>query len=216
MQLKESIAKTKFLFHKSIKNLKSVFLVRYEKLPKASSCNPFLCAGGSLKKNQMDQYYAEFCNEWECDLEKALKSKKKKTSTDVAEEAVQGEEDYGVDDSSMKHPIMSPVKKKECGVKEEKMKKIFYPRKGEQASKKQNDGDYALAKKMKELEMMDVGDVDHVLDVEEALHYYSRLKSPVYLDMVDKFFTDMYKDFAVPQPSASINSSRRRLRSIRL
>ncbi|MED6133934.1 hypothetical protein PIB30_032734 [Stylosanthes scabra] len=59
-----------------------------------------------------------------------------------------------------------------------------------------NDG---LAKKMKELEMMmDTGDVEHVLDIEEALHYYSRLKSPVYLDIVDKFFMDMHTEFNVP------------------
>ncbi|XP_065868863.1 transcription repressor OFP17 [Euphorbia lathyris] len=211
MQLKESISKTKFFFHKSIRNFKSIFLVRYEKLPKAASCNPFLCVGGSIKKRQMDKYYAEFCNEWECDLEKALNNKKKKT---VTEESVRGEKD-GCDESSVKHRIMSPLKKKEVGLKEEKMKKSSHPRKGEQCSKKQSDEGYVLAKKMKELEMMDVGDVEHVLDVEEALHYYSRLKSPVYLDMVDKFFTDMYKDFSVPQASATINNSKRRLSSIR-
>jgi hypothetical protein len=60
---------------------------------------------------------------------------------------------------------------------------------------------------MKELEIMDVTDVEHVLDVEEALHYYSRLKSPVYLDIVDKFFINMYTEFSVPKASASTNSS---------
>ncbi|KAG5512776.1 hypothetical protein RHGRI_038823 [Rhododendron griersonianum] len=44
-----------------------------------------------------------------------------------------------------------------------------------------------MAQKMKELEMMDVNDVDHVLDIEEVLHLYSRLKSPVYPDIVNKF-----------------------------
>lgn len=53
-------------------------------------------------------------------------------------------------------------------------------------------GVHVLAQKMKEMEMMDnVGDVEHLLDIEEALHYYSRLTSPVYLDIVDKFFMDM-------------------------
>ncbi|CAN0878243.1 hypothetical protein LINGRAHAP2_LOCUS12369, partial [Linum grandiflorum] len=83
---------------------------------------------------------------------------------------------------------------------------------------------YMLARKLKELEMMDVSDVEHVLDVEEALHYYSRLKSTAYLDIVDKFFSDMYHEISmiIPPPnycsqaSASANSSRRRLSSFRL
>ncbi|KNA17227.1 hypothetical protein SOVF_082080 [Spinacia oleracea] len=71
---------------------------------------------------------------------------------------------------------------------------------------------YMLAEKMKELEMMDdVGDVDHTLDVEEALHYYSRLTCPEYVDIVNNFFMDMYADFRVPQPSITISSSSRRL-----
>ena len=113
----------------------------------------------------------------------------------------------------------SPVKnKKKNGGKEEK-KKVASSQlsKGEeQYYYKRNGGSYALAQKMKELEMMDVGDMEHELDVEEALHYYSRLKSPVYLSIVDKFFTDMYSEFSVPQASASINRSKRRFGSIRL
>lgn len=63
--------------------------------------------------------------------------------------------------------------------------------------KNKNEGVHELALKMKELEMNDSGDVEQVLDIEEALHYYSRLKSPVYLDIVDKFFTDMHSEFSV-------------------
>lgn len=70
---------------------------------------------------------------------------------------------------------------------------------------------YVFVETMKELEIMDMNDVDHVLDIEEILHYYSRLTCPVYLDLVDTFFMDMYSEFILPQPSASINSSMRRL-----
>ncbi|CAN0901585.1 hypothetical protein LINGRAHAP2_LOCUS21499 [Linum grandiflorum] len=52
-----------------------------------------------------------------------------------------------------------------------------------------------VARKLKELEMMDTSDVDHVLDIEEVLHYYSRLSCPEYLDIVDKFFMDVYSEF---------------------
>ncbi|KEH16561.1 hypothetical protein MTR_0147s0020 [Medicago truncatula] len=66
-----------------------------------------------------------------------------------------------------------------------------------------NKGAHVLAQKMKELDMMDSGDLEHVLDIEEALHYYSRLKSPVYLDIVNRFFIDINSDFTLPQPSVS-------------
>lgn len=109
--------------------------------------------------------------------------------------------------------------RKENGGKEDK-KKVRSSKlsKGEEQYyyKRNGEGNYALAQKMKELEMMDVSDMEHVLDVEEALHYYSRLKSPVYLSIVDKFFMDMYSEFSLPQASASISRSKRRFGSIRL
>ncbi|KAJ6947345.1 hypothetical protein NC651_001897 [Populus alba x Populus x berolinensis] len=115
------------------------------------------------------------------------------------------DEDVG-DESEMKL-ANSPSRKNEGG-KEEKSKKISQVQKAEEnSSKNMNESGCVLAQKMKELEMMDVSDVEHVLDVEEALHYYSRLKSPVYLDIVDKFFTNIYTEFSVPKASASTNSS---------
>ncbi|KAJ9190158.1 hypothetical protein P3X46_001386 [Hevea brasiliensis] len=200
MQLRESIRKS----HKTLQHLKSLFFVGYQKLPK-----PFSCATSSKKNHQTDQFYTDFCNEWECDLEKA--TKKKKNGITLSKELAREED--GCNGSSLERP-RNPLKKKEVGIKEEKSKKSSTLRK--EYSNKKDKGGYALAKKMKELEMMGGSDMEHVLDVEEALHYYSRLKSPVYLDIVDNFFTDMYKEFSVPQRSASINSSKQRLRSIRL
>ncbi|KAJ6415936.1 hypothetical protein OIU84_004680 [Salix udensis] len=160
MQLRESIHSTKKLFHNTIQNLKSIFFGGYQKLTKHSSFNPFSCGSGNVRNHQTGQYYEDFFNELECDLEKAMN--RKSSSLMGSEEPVRDED------------------------------------------------------KMKELEMMDVSNVEHVLDVEEALHYYSRLKSPVYQDIVDEFFTDMYTEFSVPQAAASINSSKRRIESIRL
>ncbi|KAG5523424.1 hypothetical protein RHGRI_035288 [Rhododendron griersonianum] len=54
-------------------------------------------------------------------------------------------------------------------------------------------------------------DVDHVLDTEEVFQLYSRLKSPVYPDIVNEFFMDMCSEFFLPQPSTSITNSSRRL-----
>lgn len=119
---------------------------------------------------------------------------------------------------SMRFEDKSPMKiKKHNGGKEEKTKAS----KGEEQFyiKRNGGGSYALAKKMKELEMMNVGDMEHVLDVEEALHYYSRLKSPAYLSIVDRFFMEMYSEIFIPPASSSatgINSSKHRFGSIRM
>ena len=80
-------------------------------------------------------------------------------------------------------------------------------------AKKRGD---ALAQKMKDLNMVDLRDVDHALDVREALRCYSSIRSPVYLDIVDNFFTDMYYEFSDPRTSAKINGSRRKAGSFRL
>jgi midasin (ATPase involved in ribosome maturation) len=155
-----------------------------------------------VKNYQIDQYYADFCKEWESDLEKAMKGKR--NSFMGSKEPMRDED---VSDESEMKLANSPSRKNEGG-KEEKSKKISEVQKAEEkSSKNMNESGCVLAQKMKELEIMDVTDVEHVLDVEEALHYYSRLKSPVYLDIVDKFFTNMYTEFSVPKASASTNSS---------
>ena len=84
-------------------------------------------------------------------------------------------------------------------------------KKEEPNSQNINKGAHMLAQKMKELDMMESGDLEHVLDIEEALHYYSRLKSPVYLDIVDRFFIDINSDFTFPQPSAASKAQRKDL-----
>ncbi|KAE8652951.1 hypothetical protein Csa_017733 [Cucumis sativus] len=53
-----------------------------------------------------------------------------------------------------------------------------------------------VAKNMKELEKLDARNVDHALDIEEILHYYSRLTSPTFLEIVDKFFVDIFTEFS--------------------
>ncbi|CAF2078481.1 unnamed protein product [Brassica oleracea var. botrytis] len=49
-----------------------------------------------------------------------------------------------------------------------------------------------MEKKIKKMYVTETGDIEKALDVEEALYYYSRLRSQVYLNIVGKFFNDLY------------------------
>lgn len=214
MLISESIEKTKKFFQKSIVNLKSLLFEGYQKLPKPPLLNPFSCSICITKNHHKDLYYTEFCNAWESDLEEAKKRRKNR----VTESKKPVNEENASGGNFMKLADQGPVKNKqeERKKEEKKMGCSRMDKNVDQCSQDMNPEGYALAQKMKQLDMMDAGDMEHVLDVEEALHYYSRLRSPVYLDIVDKFFTDMYSELNVPRASASINTSKRRLGSIRL
>ncbi|GMP42251.1 hypothetical protein CsSME_00012122 [Camellia sinensis var. sinensis] len=103
--------------------------------------------------------------------------------------------------------------KRKCKVRENEEKKIgsiSQGRGGEACLQIGNGGEggYILAEKMRE---MDMNDVDHVLDIEVVLHNYLHLTCPVYLDIVDNFFVDMYSEFLIPKPSVTITNSSRKL-----
>ncbi|KAL6134448.1 hypothetical protein ACLB2K_066679 [Fragaria x ananassa] len=214
MVLKETMHKSKELYEKTIQNLKSFICGGYKKLPKSLSLNPCIC-GSDLKYHPTDEFYTDYYDEWESTIDKV----KKRDST--SKETIMDEDPCT--DSFIMFPKQSPKKNKQGGLLRDKKpsgRSTCDLGKGKDQSSFQsmhgNRGSNVLAKRMKEFEMVDTGDVEQVLDVEEALHYYSRLKSPVYLDIVDKFFLDMYSDFSVPPaPSISINNSKQRLGSRR-
>ncbi|KAJ0247843.1 hypothetical protein HA466_0162460 [Hirschfeldia incana] len=56
-----------------------------------------------------------------------------------------------------------------------------------------------VLRKLQEMEEI-MNDEEHVLDVGEFLDCYSRLRCPAYLDVVEKFFMEVYSDFFRPQP----------------
>ncbi|KAK4754970.1 hypothetical protein SAY87_008727 [Trapa incisa] len=64
---------------------------------------------------------------------------------------------------------------------------------------------FLVAKKLKEMEIIDAGNADHVTDIQEVLHYYSLLTCPAYLDIVDRFFLHMYAEFL--RVNATLRSS---------
>src|SRR5262249_8462813 len=147
---------------KTVQNLKSLLFEGYKKLPKASSISPFSCGASIRKGHQTDRYYTDFCNEWECELEKAMKIKS--SGTMVSKEPMREEDTYNGPSTKLALAD-SPLKKKKEEGKEEKNKKRTHSRKGEEeCPKNMNEGDSALEQKMKELERMDVSDMEHVLD----------------------------------------------------
>nr|KYP54203.1 hypothetical protein KK1_000378 [Cajanus cajan] len=194
MLLTETIRKTKFFFHKSFRNFWSFFYGEYQKLPRSLSFNPFLCKIGNARTHTSDRFYNEFYDMLQSDLSRINM--------------------YG---NNMSSPQKSIHKERT----QEKNKANSPLRKKDSNSQNMNKGAHVLAQKMKALDMMDASDLEHVLDIEEALHYYSRLKSPVYLDIVDKFFMDIQsEEIPVPQPCASQpqtpQGSKARLGPIRL
>ncbi|KAL8250154.1 hypothetical protein R6Q59_033847 [Mikania micrantha] len=195
MLLRKTIHKTKKFFNKTLQNFKSFIFVGYKKLSKAPSLTLFSPKNVSNTKMQhLDKFYKEFCEQWD-------------TNCNDTNQNIKVSEEHDIE--SNRSMINSQYKKPSASSNLEEQKDVG-------CSKHVNGVDQtnSLEQKMKELEMMDVRDEEHVLDIEEVLHYYSLLTSPIYQDLVDKFFTDMYSDFNLPQKPArtnSFSSSRRRL-----
>ena len=209
MLLRETDHKTKVSFHKSLRNFRSFLHGGYQKLPRSFSFNPFLCGICNARTHTSDRFYNEFYDHLQSDLSRMKR---------FGNNEISKSKEPAIEDAACSFMLakQSPQKKSfhEDKPKERKNKG------NSQLGKKEdlNNGAHVLllAQKMRELDMMDKGDLEHVLDIEEALHYYSRLKSPVYLDIVDQFFMAMHSELSVPQPSVSVRPSKQRLGSIRL
>lgn len=212
MLLKETIQKTNTLFHKTLENFKYLFFKGFQKLQKPTSLIPLSCSKGKPPHTHpTDRLYIDFYDEWQSTLHKAAKRSIDSGSVVTSKECMKQEEDTNV----AKENQSPPRSRREKAVKEKKKPGIAHLRKGDvRNSSTRSDG---LVQKMKELEMLDRGDMEQELDIEEAIHYYSRLKSPVYLEIVDKFFMDIHSECSVTKPSArSMNRSKRRMGSMRL
>lgn len=202
MLIKGTLYRTKKFFDKSFTNLKSFISVGYSKKPpKTPTVNPIFSSSNRInsKLQELDEIYRSFSEKWE-----SIEAVKKKEGQFSPEVQTKGDEQYSK--SSMTNADCSGLE----DLKEEKKASKY-------SGKKQKEISFlaanALAQKMKDLEMMDENDMDQMLDVEEVLHYYSSLTCPTYVEIVDKFFMDMYSEFHVPLPSRSVNSSMRKLGS---
>ncbi|XP_059636735.1 uncharacterized protein LOC132278853 [Cornus florida] len=212
MLLRTSLSNTKKFFQNTINNIKSFLSDGYQRLPKAPPFNPFSCSRGfddmrfSQSYNELDKFYTEFTNHWDRTKHKPKKRSKKKLLSPVSnpKKALFPE---NLRKFSKARPVMKNYaeenredqKKKKLIVYEGSREEYLSCTKGVEEKRS-----CLVTQKLKELEMMDKSNVEHVLDIEEVLHYYSRLTSPVYLDIVDKFFMDMYAElFSLPESTSN-------------
>ncbi|KAL3631892.1 hypothetical protein CASFOL_024876 [Castilleja foliolosa] len=196
MLIKETLGKTKKLFHKTIKSLrKSFILVKCQEQPTNPTPSPIFFDGkkdinNNSKLQEVDKNF--YSKKWDDAIE--VKKKDGQISSKAQQQAKRDEK------ISTRSISFAGCRGLEA-FKEDKNARKYYG-KNPKASSFRAPAD-TLARKMKDLEMMDANDMDHVLDVEEVLHYYSRLNCPSYVEIVDKFLTDMHSDFNVTQPSRS-------------
>jgi chromosome transmission fidelity protein 1 len=171
----------------------------------------------NAKAYTSDQFYNEFYDLLQSDLSK-MKMVGNNNNINISKSKEPAMEDAARNGNFMCFAKQSPQKRTYDVTEKAKMMNYSSSSQSQLMKKEDNanKGAHVLAQKMKELDMMDSGDLEHVLDIEEALHYYSRLKSPVYVDIVDKFFKDINSEFIAPQPSVSFKSSKERLGPIQL
>lgn len=197
MVLKRSIHQVKNVFHRSLLNIKSLVSKRYNQLSRAPSFKSMPSSNKNRKMQQVDNLYRDISEESETDHDEVVEAKKSSVTKSIPKDS----------NLSNRRSLRSNAEKsvgkttREVRVKEEKK---IGQRRG-----------CILAEKIKELEMVDAYDDDHIMDIEEALQHYSLLTCPAYQDIVDNFFMNMYSEFLLPEPSASINNSMRRLHSMR-
>ncbi|XP_022749817.1 uncharacterized protein LOC111299104 [Durio zibethinus] len=219
MRLRNSISNTKKFFQKTIQSFKSFFAgcEPYQKLPKTSPHNPFSfsnTAGVDMNPRtsnhqEREKLYTDFSGRWDSDNGKAKKrNKKKMMSTYPTGEQKEGNKG-SFTQLSKQRKLSYGQSKTRTGQVEKRQEDYSY------SKSKREARSLSVAQKLKELEMMDMSNVDHVLDIEEVLHYYSRLTCPAYLDIVDKFFMDVYTEFFGPPASPRSVNSRPKFRSVR-
>ncbi|KAM3380193.1 hypothetical protein P3S68_005766 [Capsicum galapagoense] len=217
--LKKTIQKTKNFLHKTPHNLKSFLFGGHKKLPKAAShFNTFFSVSkrfsGSKRipktttVKELDDLYKDYYQQWHQPDHNEIQERKITVKT---ARKYQGMVEGDYSESQRKLAVRFGMEDKDRERRKEDEKKGC-----EVLSRSTSKGGLTLLQKMEELEMVEGEDIDHVLDIEEVLQCYSLLNSPVYVDIVDRFFIDMYTEFSFRKPSGSVNSSMRRLGPLKL
>ncbi|TKY44641.1 ATP-dependent RNA helicase DDX11 [Spatholobus suberectus] len=212
--LLSSISSTKKFFQKTIKNFKSFFSPGYQRLPKASPHSHFsysVAASSAMDMTSntsyqdMEKLYTDFSDQWESENEKARRGIKKKAALPSKKENEVYSGSYiSLSSASHAQKKNKVMEKKVEGDNNQNNKRSLTLQKGRQKESSfmsmcMKEHRYCMVEqKLRELEMLDMNNVEYILDIEEVLHYYSRLTCPAYLEIVDKFFLEMYSELFGP------------------
>jgi hypothetical protein len=174
MLLRSSITTTKKFFQKTLKNFKSLFSSDYQKLPKSASPHNHLSYSSVVANHVMD-----------IDMDMNISNNNNGSYMKLS--------------NASPYKEKNQVKKREVYENKNNENRLTLQR-GKQKdssllfSNDMKERRYMVEEKLKELEMLDINNVDYVMDIEEVLHYYSRLTCPAYVEIVDRFFMEMYSD----------------------
>lgn len=228
--LLRTISNTKKFFQKTVENFKSFLSGGYERLPKNSPCNAFPCGGihhqinYSQSYKDLDKLPTDYPTQRDAvdtyERTNNATSKKKESSTASLsrnKSRVCGElmnyANVGGPEKTTYNQVDRKVSlklKKKIGYEGKKRCQEF-----SNTNLPKEERSFLVAKKLKELEMLDKSNVEHVLDVEEVLHYYSRLTCPAFVDIVDTFFMEVYAELLNQgQSSSRLKNSRSMLQRV--
>ncbi|KAL4193948.1 hypothetical protein AMTRI_Chr05g66320 [Amborella trichopoda] len=192
MLLKNVIHKAKELL--SLDNLRHVFLGGYQRL-RATTPNPssfFSCACTRSTSSKIHHSFRETTMLWDPQTQhQHLHQHLTKPTTPLG---VLSREDRNRVPERRRGEDRNRVPERRWG---EDRNMVVESRRGEERERSWEERMQTrekVAQKLRELEMLERGNVEHVLDIEETLHYYSRLTCPFYVDIFNKFFLDMYPD----------------------
>ncbi|XP_045822533.1 uncharacterized protein LOC123915455 [Trifolium pratense] len=207
MLLRTSISKYKKFFQKTLNNFKSLFSPSYQKIPKTPLHD-------QSSYNELDKFYSDFTEKWDSEKGKSKKRSKNKVMLSSSTKQVEEEARTKLHDEGLVS-LNNELQKREKFEEQKIKKSLIHQRGNKQDSSSMLNSKRVVEKKLKELEMLEMSNVDYILDIEEVLHYYSRLTCPLYIEIVDKFFMEMYSEFfGCPETPASVNSKLQKMRSV--
>ncbi|KAK1354752.1 hypothetical protein POM88_048008 [Heracleum sosnowskyi] len=189
MFLKISLSNTRKFLTRTIQSVKSFFHeATYQRLPKTPPVMPFSCIGRhgldktlSQSYRELDKFYTDFTN-----LYDSKKTGNENTSSTCIKGFGHASLARSEDCDQMEECTRDDQKKKRIG--EETLPNTC------KSVVTREERRCLVARKLKELEGMDLSNVENAMDIEEVLHYYSHLTSPVYLEIFDQFFVNIYAD----------------------
>jgi len=157
----------------------------------------------------MEKLYTDFSDQWESETEKTRRRMKKKAVSALPskqESEVYSGSYISLSNVSHAQKKNKVEKKEEGGGDNQNKRRSLTLEKGRHQKESSSfmsiymkEHRYCMVEqKLRELEMLDMNNVEYILDIEEVLHYYSRLTCPAYLEIVDKFFLEMYSELFGP------------------